>query len=100
MSILYQLADILLDEAVLESDEKAELSQEPFLAILRTHGLGPLLDNPAVQGALLAKAGTFSSTPEKPAAVEVFMNWLQAGDSAKRRTGKTLFCLFFLPNFH
>lgn len=88
MSILYQLADVLLDEAVLESDEKAELSQGPFLTILRTYGLSSLLDNPSVAGALLAKANTSSSTPDKPAAVELFMNWLQAGDSVKRRTGK------------
>ena len=92
MSILYQLADVMLDEAVLESDEKAELSQGPFLDILRNYGVGPLLDNPAVAGALLAKASTSSSTPDKPAAVEVFMNWLQAGDSVKRRTGKPSVC--------
>jgi outer membrane biosynthesis protein TonB len=85
MGLLYQLSDSVFEEAVLESDEKAELSQAQFTAVLKNFGLGELLANKAALDTLLLKGLTATSTPEKPVSVEPFMNWLTSEENSRAR---------------
>lgn len=97
MGLLYQLSDSVFEEAVLESDEKAELSQAQFTAVLRNFGLGELLTNKAALDTLLLKGLTATSTPEKPVSVEPFMNWLTSEENSRSRASGRIFALFPMP---
>jgi hypothetical protein len=87
MSLLYQLSDTVFEEAVVESDENAELSHATFLSLLRSFGLSELLANQSALEALLQKGKTSASTPEVPVQVESFMNWLISGESSRHKQG-------------
>lgn len=91
MGLLNQLSDAVFEEAVLESDERAELPQASFLVLLENFGLRTLLNNQSFAETVLLKAQTSSNTPEMPVKVEAFMHWLQSGETNNnRRQGETI----------
>ena len=88
MSVLYNLTDAIFEEAILESEEKAELSQASFIEMLTSYGLGDVISHPSVIETLLLKGWTSTNSPSQPVKVEPFVNWLLAGESRKHKEGR------------